>query len=189
MQCILETYLLQNSLKISFASFTPVLSLPLGSQWEPPDCSLYMGVYLLFVTFTVCPTFRFTNDNTAFSLYSIVQMVFCTSLTALNSFCVRFQSSLFVFFLRFNRSNSSLLIFFKNSEMTGNFPSIPFLLWMSSCLPSYSIEHKSKLLYAIFLGFLSLLFLHLLCLVSCFLKHFFFFWCDLLSCVALGILS
>lgn len=118
-------------------SFTPVLSLPLGSpQWEPLDCSLYMGVYLLFVTFTSLSYFldsTYKWYNTVFIFIVLYKCIFLRYIPdCFKFFCVLHPT--FVFLTWFNRSNSSLLIFLsKNSEMTGNFPSIPFPSWMSSC--------------------------------------------------------
>ena len=172
-------------------SSTPVLSLPLASpQWEPLPCSPYLWVYFLYVTFTSLSNFLDSAYKWYDTVFIFIVLYKCIFLWYIPDrfkifylvFCVLHPT--FIFLKWFNSSNSSLLIFLsKNSEMTGNFPSIPSLL---GCLHAFTslLQYKSVALYAIFLGLPFTSFFPPLCLVSCFLEDFFFFPCDLLLCVA-----
>ena len=164
-------------------SSTPVLSLPLASpQWEPLPCSPYLWVYFLYVTFTSLSNFLDSTYKWYHTVFIFIVLYKCIFLWYIPDcfkifylvFCVLHPT--FIFLKWFNSSNSSLLIFLsKNSEMTGNFPSIPSLL---GCLHAFTslLQYKSVALYAIFLGLPFTSFSPPLCLVTCSLEDFFFFF-------------
>ena len=139
MQCIFETYFTQNSLYLLI--FYPCFVPPslLSSMGTTRLFSLY-GSLSPFVTFTSLSYFldsTYKWYNTVFIFIVLYKCIFLRYIPdCFKFFCLVFcvLHPTFVFLTWFNRSNSSLLLFLsKNSEMTGNFPSIPFLSWMSSC--------------------------------------------------------